>query len=152
MMKRISRKPRRGMVAAALGLAGLLFLSVPQTALAQQMHDDGFTLPWFYSRAERLERQACIDRLPECRPSVRREIENERLATRYTPWLLLGGLVLAVLFYVRQKDKQRERRRAEALRHHTRSPRRDRGGGEARPAAMADTDEEGLGMGHPGDH
>ena len=150
MMRLIGRWPAGRSVVAIFGLGGLLLLSAPQAASAQQMHDDGFALPWFRSRAEQMERQACIDNLPECRATVRRQIEQERAATRFTPWLALGVIVLVALLYVRKKEKDKERRRIEAMRHHVRPARRGRGAEDA-PAPAAAGEDEGLGLGHPGD-
>ena len=73
---------RRLYFVIALSLSGLGTLLVPSPAAAQKMSEDGFTLPWFHSRGEKLARQACIDDLPECRDSVRKQIATEKMITR----------------------------------------------------------------------
>jgi hypothetical protein len=104
---------------AILGLA-LVPVSAAQAAEKPPVIKPmGMTLPCiFCSASERLQRQQCADDLPECRPSVRAQMEQEMGASLVTPWLLLGALVLLALFVLRARDKKKAQQRRAAQRHH----------------------------------
>jgi hypothetical protein len=153
----MNRAPSVFRTAAKLVFCLLLVLSAGASpARAQIMHNDGVALPWFHTRAEKLERQACEDNLPECRDSVRQQLAVEHMVTILAPWILLCLVMLGAVMYVRRRDAARERQRHQAERQHVQTSRRPRGGrGDAgeqenafdKPAA----DDENLGLGHPGD-
>lgn len=102
-------------------LATLVTGSVTAGALpvsAQIMPEQGIPLPGFRSRAEELARRACRENLPECRASVRAQLELGRSITVIAPWAALGIAILAVLFWLRAQEKKKERKRLEARRRH----------------------------------
>jgi hypothetical protein len=136
-------------------MAGLLLLAVAfggTPARAQIMHDDGITLPWFHSRADRMARQACEDELPECRDSVRRELVTEKLITTIAPWVLLLLVIIGAIRYVRYQERKRDAQRHDAARHQraAKVAKASRGADDA-PVRQSDADDDGLGFGHPGD-
>lgn len=88
-------------------------------ARAQVMPEQGMTLPWFRSRSEEIQRDACRRNLPECRASVRAQMDLEQSITVILPWAALGVAVLGVLFYLRAQEKKRERKKKLARMHHT---------------------------------
>ena len=85
---------------------------------AQVFDPVGVSLPWFRSEAEKRDRQACEQNLPECKGSVRQEIAKERMASAITPWLLLGVAVLCVLVFLRVQERSRAKRRRRAQQRH----------------------------------
>jgi hypothetical protein len=87
-------------------------------ASAQVMKRDGFTIPWFHSAAERRAREACENNQPDCRPSVRQQIADEKAMSLITPWLILGAVVLGALFWLRKRDQDRLKKRRQAQRKH----------------------------------
>jgi hypothetical protein len=87
-------------------------------ASAQVMKRDGFTIPWFHSAAERRAREACENNQPDCRPSVRQQIADEKAVSLITPWLILGAVVLGALFWLRKRDQDRTKKRRQAQRKH----------------------------------
>jgi len=114
----------RAIVRCVLGLCigAMLLLSAlgPTPAHAQVMRDEGFLIPWFHSRAEKLARQACQEELPQCRDSVRQQMAAEKAFTIFAPWVLLALFIWGAVIYVRRKEAQKEARRHEAERHHVR--------------------------------
>lgn len=121
-------------------------------ARAQVMHNDGFSLPWFHTRAENLARQACEDNLPECRDSVRQKLVAEHLITTLAPWILLCLIILGAVVYTRRQEARRERRRHEAERQHVRAAKPTRNVREKTWDRDGPTEEDDqLGLGHPGD-
>ncbi len=88
-------------------------------ARAQVMPEQGMTLPWFRSRSEQVQRDACRRNLPECRATVRAQMDIEQSITVILPWAALGVAVLGVLFYLRAQEKKRERKKKIARMHHT---------------------------------
>lgn len=88
-------------------------------AQAQIMPNQGIDIPWLYSAQERAERDACRRALPECRASVRDRMELERAIVVTFPWAGLGLAILAGLFWLRAKEKKRERKKQLARMHHT---------------------------------
>jgi hypothetical protein len=101
----------------AAGVAAGPALVAP--ARAQVMPEQGVTLPWFRSRSEQIQRDACRRNLPECRASVRAQMDIEQSVTVILPWAALGFAVLGVLFYLRAQEKKRERKKKLARMHHT---------------------------------
>jgi len=99
------------------GVAAAPVLVAP--ARAQVMPEQGMTLPWFRSRSEEIQRDACRRNLPECRASVRAQMDLEQSITVILPWAALGVAVLGVLFYLRAQEKKRERKKKLARMHHT---------------------------------
>jgi hypothetical protein len=87
-------------------------------ASAQVMKRDGFTIPWFHSAAERRAREACENNQPDCRPSVRQQIADEKAASLITPWLILGAVILGTLFWLRRREQERLKKRRAAQRKH----------------------------------
>lgn len=87
-------------------------------ASAQIMKRDGFTIPWFHSAAERRAREACENKQPDCRPSVRQQIADEKAVSLITPWLILGGVILGALFWLRKREQDRIKKRRNAQRKH----------------------------------
>jgi hypothetical protein len=135
----------------------LLALSVQgmSPARAQVMHQDGFQIPWFHTRAEKLARQACEDDLPECRDSVRQQLAVEHTITNLAPWVLICLVILGAVIYVRRQEFVREKLRHEAQRHHVQAAttKRARGGRDDARAGRDDPqdDADDLDVGHPGD-
>ncbi len=102
-------------------LASLVTGAATASALpvsAQIMPQQGIPLPGFRSRAEELARRACRENLPECRASVRAQMDLERNITIIAPWAALGVAILAVLFWLRAQEKKKERKRLDARRRH----------------------------------
>ncbi len=88
-------------------------------ANAQVIKPYGIPIPaFFFSGSERRAREACAAELPECRVTVRAELEQEMAVSLMLPWLGLGLAVLGALFWLRAQDKKKERARAAARRHH----------------------------------
>jgi hypothetical protein len=108
------RKLLQVAVLAPLLLAG----GFAAPASAQIMKRDGFTIPWFHSAAERRAREACENNQPDCRPSVRQEIMDEKAASLITPWLILGTIILGALFWLRKRDQEKIKKRRQAQRKH----------------------------------
>ncbi len=88
-------------------------------ARAQVMPSQGIDLPWFTSKSEKAQRDACRRNLPECRASVRAEMAIEESITVIVPWAGLGIAILGVLFWLRAQEKKRERKKKLARMHHT---------------------------------
>ncbi|MBL8642717.1 MAG: hypothetical protein JNK21_02205 [Rhodospirillaceae bacterium] len=108
---------RRWLGRALAGAAGAL-VSVP-AALAQDMGENGMAIPsFFFSGAERRAREACENKLPECRPNVRAQMSFERDISLLLPWAALAGALLAGLFYARKREKAKEMHRKLAQRRH----------------------------------
>jgi hypothetical protein len=103
-----------------LGVFALLVgLSVLAPARAQVMPSQGIDLPWFTSKAEQAQRDACRRNLPECRSSVRAQMALEESITVIVPWAGLGLAILGVLLWLRAQEKKRARRKKLARMHHT---------------------------------
>ncbi len=88
-------------------------------ARAQVMPTQGIELPWFRSASEQAQRDACRRNLPECRSSVRAQMQLEQSITVILPWAGLGVAILGVLFWLRGKEKKRERQKRLARINHT---------------------------------
>jgi hypothetical protein len=148
----------RWLIGVRLAVAALLVLAVWGSApvQAQKMSDDGVLIPWFHSKAEQAARRACLNDLPECRDSVRRQIATEKVITLVAPWMATVLIIWGVVLYVRRRDARREEKRHQAQRAHIRDSKRTRparrGADDDGPKGMAEeTDEDDLGLGHPGD-
>ena len=89
-----------------------------QSASAQIMPTQGIPLPVFRSRSENLARDACRENRPECRASVRAQMEFERSITVILPWATLGIAIIAILFWLRAQEKKKEQHRIRARRRH----------------------------------
>jgi hypothetical protein len=125
----------RGIVA---GLVFVLALAQAVPAGAQVMPTQGIPIPWFHSPVERAQRDACRRNLPECRASVRAQMEIEQAITVILPWAGLGVAALIGLFWLRAQEKKRERARQQARLHHT-------------PGAFKKLDKEKRAKGENGD-
>lgn len=88
-------------------------------ARAQVMPSQGIDLPWFTSKSERAQRDACRRNLPECRSTVRAQMALEESITVIVPWAGLAIAILGVLFWLRAQEKKRERKKKLARMHHT---------------------------------
>jgi hypothetical protein len=130
----------RTIVFATLLAAGVTAAPVVMTpARAQVMPEQGITLPWFRSRSEQIQRDACRRNLPECRAAVRAQMDIEQSITVILPWAALGAAVLGVLFYLRAQEKKRERKKKLARMHHTPGSLKKR---ENEKQARGDDDDE----------
>ncbi len=99
----------------ALGLA----LSPVAPAVAQDMGENGMAIPsFFFSGSERRGREACENRLPECRPAIRAQMSLERDISLFFPWIALGGAALVILSIARKREKQKTASRKLAKAHH----------------------------------
>lgn len=101
---------------ASLVTGGFAASALP--ASAQIMPEQGIPLPFFRSRSEEIARRACMEGLPECRASVRAQMEFERSITVAFPWALVGVVLLGILFWMRAQDKKKAQHRAQARRRH----------------------------------
>jgi hypothetical protein len=78
----------------------------------------GVPIPsFFFSGSERRQREACAQRLPECRPSVRLRMEQEMEYSLIFPWAATGIALLAVLLWLRAQEKKKLALRRKAQRH-----------------------------------
>lgn len=91
----------------------------PAPARAQEMRTPGIDFGWFGSSQERAQREACRRNLPDCRATVRAQMNIERSITVIVPWAALGLAVLGVLFWLRKREKQREHAKKLARMMHT---------------------------------
>ena len=104
------------MILAAAGLPPAPVAAAEKAPIVKPM---GMPIPsFFFSRTERIKREACEDRLPECRPSVRAEIEQEMEYSLILPWVLIAIAVLGVLFWLRAQERNKFKQRQKAQRHH----------------------------------
>ncbi len=88
-------------------------------AVAQVIEPYGMPIPsFFFSPAERRAREACAQELPECRASIRADMEQEMAISLMLPWIMLAVAVLGVLFWLRAEEKKKLRARALARQHH----------------------------------
>ena len=99
-------------------LAPLLLCGAVPDAGAQIMKRDGFTIEWFHSAAERRAREACANNQPDCRPSVKAQMDEEKAFSLLAPWVLAGLLILGVLFYMRKLEREKLKKRRAAQRKH----------------------------------
>lgn len=99
-------------------LAPALVCGVAPEAGAQIMKRDGFTLNWFASPAERRAREACANNQPDCRPSVRDQMDKEKAFSLLLPWALAGAIVLGVLFWLRKQEQEKLKKRRTAQQKH----------------------------------
>lgn len=100
-------------------VASLIGVGRPSPASAQVFKPTGMAIPsFFFPAAERRARDACADNLPNCRASVRAQMEQEMAVSLVIPWVILGVGVLVVLFYLRKQERAKARARALARRHH----------------------------------
>ena len=96
-----------------------MFALLAPPVQAQDMGDNGFTLPAFlFSRGTQMARANCINNLPNCRPDVRQELEIERGVTLIVPWFLLAGVLAAALVYMQRREKQKQKARKIAQQKH----------------------------------
>jgi hypothetical protein len=101
------------------GISALVGTSIAGPALAQDMGQNGVAIPsFFFSGYERRQREACENKLPECRPAVRAQINFEKDISLFIPWVGLGLGVIALLAYMRKKEQQKEAKRKLAQAHH----------------------------------
>lgn len=105
--------------AFVLAICAVVSLSTAVPAWAQVMPSQGIPIPWFHSPAERIQRDACRRNLPECRSSVRAQLEFEESITVILPWVALAIAILGVLFWLRRQEREREKRKRLARMHHT---------------------------------
>ena len=82
------------------------------------MKRDGFTIPWFRSAADQRARDACLNNQPDCRPSVKADIDQEKAISLIVPCALLGFAVLGVLFWLRKLEQDKVKKRRDAQRKH----------------------------------
>ena len=101
---------------ASLVTGGVAASAVPVSA--QIVPNQGIPLPFFRSRSEEIARRACEEGLPECRASVRAQMEFERSITVIFPWAALGIGFLGVLIWLRAQEKKKAQKRARARRKH----------------------------------
>ncbi len=137
-----------------LAFVGLAMLWLPTPVYAQKMSEDGMTLPsWFFSRSEQTARRACLNDLPECRDSVRQQIAVEKTVALLAPWVLTAFVIWGAIIYVRRRDAKRDERTRYLQRNRaqTKRPPTQRRGQQEDDEAKQAADEDGLGMGHPGD-
>ena len=119
-----------------LPLVVLLPFATP--ALAQDMGDNGWTLPDFlFSRGTQLARATCENRQPNCRADVRTQMEIERTVSLIAPWFLLAGAMAGVLAYMKRQERKKEAHRRKAKRNHV--------AGSFRKATEAEDKEERRG-------
>ena len=79
----------------------------------------GMAIPsFFFSASEARQRNACANNLPECRPSIRAQMEQEMAYSMILPWVLVGVGILAALFYLRAQERKKQKQRLAARRHH----------------------------------
>ena len=94
-------------------------VGAPRPAEAQVFKPQGMPIPsFFFPAAERRAREACANNEPNCRASVRAQMEQEMAISLTFPWIILGAGVLVVLFYLRKQEKKRAAVRALARRNH----------------------------------
>jgi hypothetical protein len=99
----------------AVGLA----LSPVTPVMAQDMGENGMAIPsFFFSGSERRAREACENRLPECRPAVRAQMSFERDISLFFPWIGLALAVLIALNLARKREIEKEKKRKLAQAHH----------------------------------
>ena len=91
----------------------------PAPVRAQEMRTPGIDFGWFGSSTERAQREACRRNLPECRASVRAQMNIEQSITVIVPWASLGLAVLGVLFWLRKREKKRAHAKKLARMMHT---------------------------------
>jgi len=104
------------LLAVFLGFSTLLG---PTSAQAQVFKPQGFTLPGFlFSPSERRAREACAEERPECRPSIRAEMEHEMSISLLVPWVALGLAILAVLLWLRLQERKKMKLRYAARARH----------------------------------
>ena len=104
---------------SVLALAFGMALAEPAAVQAQIMPTQGIDIPWFHSSQDRVQRDACRRNLPECRASVRAQMEIEQAVTVILPWASLGIAILVGLFWLRGQEKKRERAKKLARLNHT---------------------------------
>jgi len=92
----------------------------PSPAYAQAKRDTaGMPIPsWLFPSSEARARRACIDKQPECRGTVRAQIEYEKSISLLFPWIALGIAIIGVLFYLRKQEQKKMQTRKVAQRHH----------------------------------
>ena len=100
----------------AFVLALSLVMIGPAPVRAQEMRTPGIDFGWFRSSTERAQREACRRNLPECRASVRAQMNIEQSITVIVPWAALGFAILGVLFWLR-KARKTARARQETRTH-----------------------------------
>jgi len=102
--------------AVVLGLSGVGYTP---PAVAQVMKQQGLPIPaFFFSGAERRAREACADNLPNCRASVRAQMEQEMEISLTLPYVGLGIGLIVVLVMLRGQEKKKAKARALARSHH----------------------------------
>lgn len=99
-------------------LMPLLLCGLTPSAGAQVMKRDRFTIPWFRSAAEQRARDACLNNQPDCRPSVRDQIDQEKAISLLAPWGILGIAILGVLFWLRKLEQDKNKKLRDAQRKH----------------------------------
>jgi len=99
-------------------LLALMPFEMAAPASAQVMPTRGIDIPWFRSASERAQRETCRRNLPECRAAVRAQMAFEQSITIALPWVALAFAILGVLFWLRKKEKERERKKKLARMHH----------------------------------
>lgn len=88
-------------------------------AHAQVIKPYGMPIPsFFFSAGERRARDACADNRPECRASVRAQMEQEMAISLVIPWVILAIGILIVLFYLREQERKKAKAAGIARSHH----------------------------------
>ena len=105
---------------AILGIAlALLSVATAPPVAAQIIKPYGMAVPsFFFSGTEQRAREACAENRPECRASVRAQMEHEMAISLVIPWVLLGIGVLVVLFSLRNAERKKVKAAEAARRHH----------------------------------
>jgi hypothetical protein len=131
--------PRR-LVAA---LAVLMTLLPAMPVQAQVMTPNGWPVPsFFFSGTEQRAREACAEKRPECRASVRAQMEYEMAISLFIPWVLVGIAALGGLSYARVQEKKKQKARMLARAHHDPGKFRKLDADGNTPARKTDDDDE----------
>ena len=79
----------------------------------------GIAIPsFFFNSSEQRARDACAQERPECRASVRAEMEQEMAISLVIPWIILAGGILYALFFLRGQERAKQKARMAARQNH----------------------------------